>query len=214
MFNLSSEDAQKVYHINWIDSIKQDWQKGVCNKVEINCFPWGHLVEIDYRPLTTACLSTDGESIFVYMQTNENELKMETKGFGHTHTDSCMEFFLSPESKSMEYLNWEFNPAGGMYLAIGSDRNNRVELPEENYRDLFFVKTAVHGSGWNLEYRIPLSFLRKFFPSLELKPKTIMRGNFYKCGDKTAHPHFGCWSPIFLPTPDFHCPKFFGELIL
>jgi hypothetical protein len=41
-----------------------------------------------------------------------------------------------------------------------------------------------------------------------------MRGNFYKCGDKTIHPHYGCWSPIELPKPDFHCSDFFGEIIL
>ncbi|MDR0629482.1 MAG: hypothetical protein LBG24_07600 [Treponema sp.] len=30
-----------------------------------------------------------------------------------------------------------------------------------------------------------------------------MRGNFYKCGDKTLRLHYGCRSPIDLPEPDF-----------
>ena len=44
-------------------------------------------------------------------------------------------------------------------------------------------------------------------------PKAV-RGNFYKCGDKTAHPHFVSWNPVGTPSPDFHRPEFFGELLL
>ena len=44
-------------------------------------------------------------------------------------------------------------------------------------------------------------------------PKTL-RANFYKCGDKTAHPHFLSWNPVETPQPDFHRPEFFGELRL
>ena len=40
-----------------------------------------------------------------------------------------------------------------------------------------------------------------------------IRANFYKCGDKTAHPHYLSWSPIDTPKPDFHRPEFFGELL-
>ena len=208
------KENQKVYQINQINPTKQDWWKET-NEAQLNCFPWDELSTNSYRPTTTARLGTNGEALFVYMETDENELKAETKGFGHTHTDSCMEFFLSPEpAKSMTYFNWEFNPARGMYLAVGLERQTRVAIPEENYKELFQVKTSVHANGWNLEYRIPLSFLRRYFPSLELKQGHVMRGNFYKCGDDTPHPHYGCWSPINLPKPDFHCPDFFGELVL
>lgn len=42
----------------------------------------------------------------------------------------------------------------------------------------------------------------------------IMRGNFFKCAEKSEHPHYGCWAPVDLPRPDFHSPDYFGELIL
>ena len=38
-----------------------------------------------------------------------------------------------------------------------------------------------------------------------------MRGNFYTC-DESIHPHFGCWSPVLAPAPDFHRPEYFGKL--
>ena len=204
----------RVYRINGADPDCKDWQEGA-RKVAVDCFPWGESAKDDFRPATVARLGTDGASIFVFMETDEDELRAETKGFGYTHADSCMEFFLAPDPAcSGKYLNWEFNPAGGMYLSVGTSRHDRIDIPEENYRELFQVKTVVHGKGWTLQYCIPLSFLRRFFPSLELKPGHVMRGNFYKCGDDTPRPHFGCWSPIYLPQPDFHCPEFFGELVI
>ena len=41
-----------------------------------------------------------------------------------------------------------------------------------------------------------------------------LRGNIYKCGDKTAHPHFLSWAPVGTPSPDFHRPEYFGEFSL
>lgn len=41
-----------------------------------------------------------------------------------------------------------------------------------------------------------------------------LRGNFYKCGDLTAEPHYLSWSPIAFERPNFHLPEFFGELLL
>ncbi len=39
-----------------------------------------------------------------------------------------------------------------------------------------------------------------------------MSANFYKCGDKLTVPHFVTWNSIGTNKPDFHQPKFFGEL--
>jgi hypothetical protein len=209
----------RTYKIPHIAEVRGDWRKEAA-PAAVDNFPWGGEAAaygglVDYRPLTTARLAADDDSLFVFMETDETDLRSETKGFGSVYTDSCMEFFLLPDpDNSPRYLNWEFNPAGGMYLSIGTCRDDRATTAQENYRELFKVKTAVHTKGWNLEYQIPLSFLRGFFPLLELKTGRVMRGNFYKCGDKTVHPHFGCWSPIDLPKPDFHCPDFFGTLVL
>jgi hypothetical protein len=201
----------RTYTLKRIEGSPADWREAA-PPLAVDTFPWAG--PDGFRPRTTAQAAIDGNtSLCIYMETAETELRAETSGFGHVHTDSCMEFFLSPDPlNTPRYFNWEFNPAGAMYLAIGTSRRDRTPLPEKNYRELFAVQTTVHGRGWSLELRIPLSFLRRFFPALTFAPGYTMRGNFYKCGDNTRRPHFGCWSPIDLPEPDFHCPDFFGTL--
>ena len=202
-----------TYTLKRIEGSRADWREETA-PLTADIFPWA---DADgFRPHTTAKAAISGDSsLCVFMETDETELRAETNGFGYVHTDSCMEFFLAPDPlNSPRYLNWEFNPAGAMYLSIGSGRHDRAALPEKNYRELFAVQTAAHTGGWSLEFRIPLSFLRRFFPALAFEPRYAMRGNFYKCGDKTRRPHYGSWSPIDLPEPDFHCPNFFGTLLV
>jgi hypothetical protein len=168
-----------AYQIRWIDPRREDWRKDA-EAAAVNSFPWAGLSENRYRPLTIARLGTGGEYFFVYMETSETEWRAEGRGLGYAHNDSCMEFFLSPDpARSQRYLNWEFNPVGAMYLSIGAGRHDRVAIPRENYRELFQVKTSVHDKGWNLEYRIPFSFIQEFFPLVELQPAYAVRGNFY-----------------------------------
>jgi hypothetical protein len=202
----------RIYRVKLLDPSQKQWWNQTA-EAELDCFPWAST--IDYRPKTVARLGTGGASLSVYMESDETDLRTETKGFGPVHTDSCMEFFLSPDPGAFpKYLNFEYNPLGAMHLAVGTCRHDRSVLPINDYRELFKVKTAVSGKGWALEFHIPLPFLREFFPALELKPGLAMRGNFYKCGDLCARPHYGCWSPIALPKPDFHCPDYFGTLII
>ena len=193
------------------------WLDGA-NKAVIDNYPWGPLSADDFRPKAEARVAHDDQSLYVYMETDDNNLRAQTQEFGHVHTDCCMEFFLSPAPESsQQYINWEFNPVGGMYLSIGTSRFDRVPIIKTDYRELFRVSTESSDRGWNLEITIPLSFLQTFFPSLELKAGHEMKGNFYKCGDQCPRPHYGCWSPIDpkkLAAPDFHCPIFFGTLTL
>jgi hypothetical protein len=183
----------------------------------IDVFPWGDSgAADDYRPLTIAGMTADDTAFYVSMQTSENEIRSVERGFsGDVYADSCMELFLMPDpAHSSGYFNWEFNPAGAMYLSLGTSRYDRDDIAPKNYPELFRLKTGIKTDGWTLDYRIPFDFLRRYFPTFEPRSGYCMRGNFYKCGDKTARPHYGCWSPIDLPEPDFHCPEFFGKMIL
>jgi hypothetical protein len=63
---------------------------------------------------------------------------------------------------------------------------------------------------WCLAMHIPLSFFDHLTPLKDIK-EVESRGNLYKCGDKTSHPHWAAWSPI--RELNFHHPGSFGRFI-
>jgi len=63
---------------------------------------------------------------------------------------------------------------------------------------------------WILQYEVPFSLIEKYFGSVG----SCLHANFYKCGDKTVHPHYACWNPVGGEKPNFHQPESFGKLIL
>ena len=65
---------------------------------------------------------------------------------------------------------------------------------------------------WQVAYRIPFSILKKYHDFADPEPGTIWHANFYNCADETSHPHWLTWAPVDFPKPNFHLPKFFGQL--
>ena len=41
-----------------------------------------------------------------------------------------------------------------------------------------------------------------------------VRGNFYKCGDLSAHVHYCMFKPYNTPKPDYHRPEQFASLAM
>lgn len=76
------------------------------------------------------------------------------------------------------------------------------------------IKSCCNSKFWTVEYSIPFTFIEKYFGKLDIGPGYRLEGNFYKCGDETKYPHYGCWNPIKISSPDFHRPEFFGDLVL
>ena len=136
---------------------------------------------------------------------------------GNTWEDSCCEFFVTDPGDGT-YYNFELTCIGTLRLGKGEKRNDRIfhepDRLKEVIRHSTLPKKAIDFSdkifGWSVGMVIPMTLIgiNPDFPPLRLM------GNFYKCGDKTAHPHFLSWNKIDAPKPDFHRPEFFGELIL
>ena len=149
------------------------------------------------------------ESLFVHLRAAEKDIRAEcTKPLSPVWEDSCLEFFFSAEG-SAGYFNFEINPNGCHCIQYGSSRTDRVNLIRNDAAGYFDIRTARTPDGWEVFYRIPLRFLQIFWP--EYRFEGVIRGNLYKCGDKTVHPHYLSWAPIDLKAPDFHCPAFFGS---
>ena len=178
--------------------------------LHVDCVLW----EPDCGVRMEQKLCYDDAALYVFQRAYEFNVRAEyTAPLSPVHEDSCMEFFFSLADDG-RYVNFEINPNACMELGFGPDRHERVRLCHKEEAETFRPVCSRTPDGWTAEYRIPLTFLRILYPDFVLRSGVSFRANCYKCGDKTAHPHFLAWNPVETPAPDFHRPEFFGEMIL
>lgn len=159
-------------------------------------------------------LCCNAHALCVYQRAWETDIRAEYSApLSPVHEDSCMEFFFAFGADE-RYFNFEINPNGCIELGFGPDRKNRVRLCHKAERETFQPCCVRAADGWTAEYCLPLDFFRLFYPDFRLVPGVRFRGNCYKCGDRTEHPHYLAWNPVNTLSPDFHRPEFLGEMIL
>lgn len=160
----------------------------------------------------TAQICYDENALYVHLSAKEEHIRAEGTGLlDQPCEDSCLEFFFSPIPGDDRYFNVEFNPNCCMYLGIGTCVENLVRLiPEES--DILAPKAARTDDSWEITYRIPYSFICRFFPEFSAESGKTIRANFYKCGDLTVQPHYFSWNKVTSETPAFHRPCDFGVL--
>jgi hypothetical protein len=175
-------------------------------RLETGCVLW--LPDAGIRAFGQFC--HDAEYLYVHLRAVERDIRAEyTAPLSPVCEDSCLEFFFMPEGED-RYLNFEVNPNGCLLAGFGRGRADRVFLHREDLRELFGIRTARTPDGWEVFYRIPLDYIRLFYPDYQFKGK--LAANFYKCGNKTVNRHYLSWSPVLLESPDFHCPEYFGVI--
>ncbi len=164
-----------------------------------------------YEPKVQVFLIHNNDSLKIRFKAFETEIRfVEKSDNGEIYCDSCVELFLRPFSDDERYINFEINPIGAMIMSLGETRNDRIECVY-NYKKHLNVSTQIFDEYWLVDFTIPFSMLNEIYQTdAMIQPKC----NFYKCGDKTAFPHYGMWNKIISEKPDFHRPEFFGELIL
>lgn len=171
----------------------------------IEDYPWGG----GYWPDARANVQWDETGLWVTMCAKEETISAHEVRFGGAVCrDSCLEFFVNPcPSVQKKYINIEINPRGTMHIGVGEDRHDRYVL-EEMPEDLELSVSGHHDGWWAVRYHLTDALMTKLCGAA---PEKVMRGNFYTC-DETIHPHFGTWSPVVSPMPDFHRPECFGVL--
>ena len=95
-----------------------------------------------------------------------------------------------------------------------------VEVPEEDGATIAMAHTqprivdpeVVGPTTWAVEYHVPWSLFEKHFGPVTPGAGSVWRANFYKCGDRTSHPHWGSWAPVDSPRPNFHRPDSFRPI--
>lgn len=191
-------------------SSRKEFESLKLEELSVNTTPWG-----GYAPKTYGVLAHDDEKIYVHMRSDESPIRAEVSAHdGPVHTDSCMEFFFSPDPEKHDYFNMEINPKGMLKLHYGPGRHGRVNAVE-NPKD-YAVVPQVCEDGWALTYEIPYSVIRRFSPSFEGTSGSVIKANLYKCGEMTEKPHLAtCYmiDIVAYPKPDFHRPEYFREMI-
>ena len=177
--------------------------------------------EYPYAPLCAGRIARTEESLLVDFRVSGLDLRVQSlEDKGRIWEDSACEIFLQvPGSK--EYFNFEVNAAGRLVAARGEGREGRKPLADEAFGQIVRI-TSVEGLplvdepvnyeggiwNWRVLLIIPFEVL-----GLDEAP-AVLKGNIYKCGDLTAHPHYVTWAPVGTPSPDYHRPEFFGDFVL
>jgi hypothetical protein len=179
-------------------------------------------VNNNYAPEVSVRVFHTDKFIYLYYDVPEDRITIRHTSFGSdVWKDSCVEFFLNPFPESSdEYINMEFNALGVMLIGVGKDGDDSKryyfkEKEVEGFETVSSIKHPVvgsHGSThWSLHVKIPKSFFEKQYGRAFTNKRTI--ANFNKCGDETEFEHYGSWNEVASPTPNFHLPQYFGDLI-
>ena len=153
----------------------------------------------------------DDSALYLHLYAEETDVRAEvTDSMGQTCEDSCLEFFFRPDPTDLRYFNIEFNLNCCPFIGFGSGFENLIRLYP--LTDRFSPCAKKNANGWEITYSVPFSFICQFFPMFSPVPGKTIRANFYKCGDKTAIPHYYCWEMPAKRPHGFHSPECFGEL--
>ena len=177
----------------------------------IGCVNWAK--EFPYAPSVKFHIAHSKNALAVLFEVEEEHLRAVTlENNGPVWEDSCVELFIR-NPKGEGYFNFEINCVGTALAASRRSRNDATMFTEEQIAQIRRIGSLPHqkmdntegGKWWLLEV-VSFSLL-----GLEEAPESI-DANLYKCGDGCQRAHFLSWSPIALPTPNFHCPEFFGSI--
>ena len=203
------------------------WDDAVWHNVpalEVSCFRQEGSA---HRPLTKCKLLCDSERLYGIFRVDDQYVRcLNTEFQADVYKDSCVELFLQPKS-TVGYFNFEFNCGDAMLASYVTDParvNGRVKQctplsPADDRQILRYhnlpglVEPEITTKQiWFLEFSIPFTVMEKYTGQLRDISGQTWRGNFYKCGNETSHPHWGAWSPV--TELNFHLPESFGTIQL
>ena len=178
----------------------------------------------EHFPKTKAKLLYDDANLYVFFRVEDRYVRaIADRSNGRVWEDSCVEFFFAPNAEFESiYFNLETNCGGTMLFLYNNKKNNakrHIEQADckkiEVYHSLpgIISEEIVEPTKWTLSYKLPFAVIKKYCHNAK-KPRTGVkwRANFYKCADKTSHPHW-----LTCPFVDnlmlyFHLPQYFGRL--
>lgn len=185
-----------------------------------------HRASSNHRPLTQVRMLHDTQSLYIDIQVQDQYVRAVHQTYqSMVSRDSCAEVFLQPPG-SAGYFNFELNCCGIMLLYYIEDparhalRIFRKATPvPDSLAKLMKIRSLLTGpiepeiaepTPWRLGIEVPLAVFKAFVPSMT-RLSGDWRGNFFKCGDETSHPHWASWNPIGSRLR-FHQPRRFAPI--
>ena len=225
--NTPGKEQGMTYAVNRLDKpieIDANWDKPAwkaVQPVELTHF-MGDRPE--HLPKTQAKLLYDDRAIYVIFRVEDRYVRAVAENHQDSVCrDSCAEFFFVPGmDPDAGYFNLEMNCGGTMLFnfqvvprkdmtPLTSRELDRIDVAHSMPR--IVDPEVTEPTTWTVEYRMPIDILADYRPGVvKPAPGVTWRANFYKCADRTSHPHWLTWSLVDKPRPDFHVPEYFGTL--
>ena len=197
--------------MNYVIRVEKEIDFSRAEKALISNYKWTE----GYAPEAYAeLICVEGRGFALRMTAIESNPKaVYTKFDDPVYKDSCLEFFGNFNNGD-KYWNFEMNSNGAFLAAVRTDRYNKTSI--KMLAPLPKVKAFKEDDKWSVEVFFSNDWIGKTFGKFSFERGETFKGNFYKCGDETASPHFGCHFPIDpekVPNPRFHKPEYYGKLL-
>ncbi len=171
-----------------------------------------------YKPEVTLRIGYNSNELFLKFSVKEKYIRaLCTENNSKVSTDSCCEFFVSPDCNDC-YYNIEVNCIGTLlmgYRKMGEQATRPdAEIMQSIRRHSTLGNQPFEIRGGNFEWELIVTIPLKAFFKHQLnsfKEKKIT-ANFYKCGDQLPEPHYLSLFPILTEKPAFHRPDFFQPI--
>ena len=219
---IPNSSSYEVVRITQPIIIDGQWDKPAWEKIPALPISYHMGDQPGFKPVVEAKMQYDQANLYVIFRVQDQFVRVLTQNInGPVWKDACVEFFFAPQtSQPAHYFNLEINAGGIPLMQYSTGEQKNVSLPTESIQTIEIahslpsrIDPEIRDSVvWTLEYRVSLDMLEQHAEVTRPKPGVVWRANFYKIAENSSNPHYLTWAPVDLPKPNFHTPRFFGEL--
>lgn len=185
-----------------------------------------HLQSSEHHSHAQAQLLHDDKRVFLRFNVADQYVLCQNSEYQQpVYQDSCVEFFFQPRQLP-GYFNLEINCGGAKLMSfiedatrtptgfakfqlVKSEHASKIEIRHSMPKTL--AAEIITPVNWQIGAIIPLEAIAPYVGDIGNLSGQTWRANFFKCADKSSHPHWASWSPIGEKL-NFHQPQYFGEI--